>query len=365
MLLKEKPQITMQHLRYLKSSLSLLLSVCLACSSSESTELASIYIPKKGDPNISLKDIAQSLETVKLETTEESFLSMVQDVKFSKEKYFVVDMAGKILVFNKEGKFLYRLGKSGNGPGEYRHVSSIAINGKAEMVYIASGRKLLEYSFDNTFVSEKTMPFFIDHLAIIEQQVYLIGGNDGIKKGGKYVNQRTFYKLDPDLEINDSLPIRNMQLDKETAAMFPYKHYLSQFNGENYFYLPVLINESILRDSLYQIKDEKLIPVLKLNFEPPYISEEGIKKIAIKNVVNSPSFLTCEYDREGMRMLYFYNKNEDKGINIKEGFVDEAGENVIIRPLDLENNIFYYIKAAEYTYADAEEPNPSIVLVKL
>ena len=101
----------------LRLSLSLIILYTLSCSSPKSTELATFDIPKEGESEFQLSEIAKSIEYISLETSEESFLSLIQDVKFYKDKIYVVDFPGKILVFDRKGKFLNQLGKYGEGPG--------------------------------------------------------------------------------------------------------------------------------------------------------------------------------------------------------------------------------------------------------
>src|SRR5690606_25224971 len=98
------------------------------------------------------------------------------------------------------------------------------------------------------------------------------------------------FKLDKNLNITDSVQLLNMELNKQTGASYPYKNYISKVDGEDFIYTPVLIDENVIRDTLYRISDNVLNPFIKLNFAPPLLNEEGSKLIVIKNVMFSENY---------------------------------------------------------------------------
>ena len=63
--------------------------------------------------------------------------------------------------------------------------------------------------------------------------------------------------------------------------------------------------------------------------------------------------------------MFIYSKKESKGYNLEVGILDEDDQPVVLRPLDLENDIFYYIKEEEFQNTGVEELNPAIGIVKL
>jgi len=63
--------------------------------------------------------------------------------------------------------------------------------------------------------------------------------------------------------------------------------------------------------------------------------------------------------------MFFYDKKNKKGFSLKDGFLDDQGDKVFLRPLDLTNDVFYFSKAVEYADKSIEEANPLIGIVKL
>ena len=349
----------------LKLSLNLLCFYFLGCSSSNEKGITSFDIPKEVQPNFPLSEIAESVEYVSLETSEESFLSLIQDVKFYKDKIYVVNFPGKILVFDRSGKFLHQIGNEGEGPGEFFNLSSFVIDEKSERLYLASGGRLITYTLDNEYIVEKSFPFFIDYVEIIDNQLVVIAGQDGKKVGSKFVNQRSLFKVSPELDFVDSISLLHIEMNKQTGATFPYKNYISKVDGDNFIYTPVLTNESVIRDTLFKIDNTSLIPVIKLNFASPLFNKDGNKLIIIKNFFISKNFILCEYNREGSSAFYIGSRDADFSINLDKGILIENEENVVLRPLDLENDQFYFIKTYSFSNTSTEEVNPMIGIVKL
>jgi hypothetical protein len=349
----------------LKLSLNLLCFYFLGCSSSNEQGITSFDIPKEAQPNFPLSEIAKSIEYISLETSDESFLSLIQEVKLCKNKIYVLDVIGKFLVFETNGKFLYQIGTKGEGPGEFLYLSSFALDEKSDRLYLASDRRLITYTLDNEYVSEKSFPYFIDYVEIIDNQLVIIAGRDGKKVGDKFVNERSLFKVNPELDLIDSIPLLYIEMNKQTGAIFPFKNYISKVDGDNFIYTPVLTNESIMRDTLFRIENSTLMPAIKLNFALPAFSKEGNKLIVIKNVFISKKYILCEYDREGSVFFYIKNIKSDFSINLDQGFSIENEEKIILRPLDLENNRFYFIKTYNFSNISTEELNPMIGIVKL
>ena len=350
---------------YLRSSLKLFFLFILGCSYQNEEAISSYPVSKEAESEFQLSEIAKSVEYISLETSDESLLRLIQDVKQYKNKLYVVDFPGRILVFDTSGEFIRQIGSEGEGPGEFNNLSSFVIDEDSEILYVASGNRLISYTLENEYLAEKKFPFFIDYIEIIDKNINLVAGKDAVKSGDKFVNQRSLFKVNPELNIVDSISLLKLELNQETGAMYPYKNYVSEIEGENFIYTPVLVNESILRDTLYKIENASLKPVIKLDFAPPQINDDGRKLILIKNMMLSKNFLICEYNREGNSQFYIGNRNTDFSVNLKEGLLIEDEEIVVLRPFDLSNDQFYFVKTYNYSDISTEELNPMIGIVKL
>lgn len=105
---------------------------------------------------------------------------------------------------------------------------------------------------------------------------------------------------------------------------------------------------------------------MKLVFERPQsLNQQGYQTMLINNINNAASYIICEYDQDWERMMFLYDKKRSKGYNLKGGLVDDEGDVVLLRPLDLAKDTFYYVKEAKFSNSNVEETNPVIGIVKL
>lgn len=100
------------------------------------------------------KNQLKVVSTIPLETTEKSLFSEIRKIVLSEEYFFILDTEGKLCVFDMEGKFIQKMGRVGQGPGEYTMLTDFSINENEQEVYINSLRKTVVYDFDGNFKRE-------------------------------------------------------------------------------------------------------------------------------------------------------------------------------------------------------------------
>lgn len=350
---------------YLRLSLSFIAAMIIGCSSPNKYKIINFNIPEESSIDLDISDISDSIEYIALETNPESLIVLIQGLIYFENKFYVLDFQGKVLVFDKLGKFLFKIGAKGEGPGEFNNLSSFTIDKKAKELYLAAGNRLIKYSLSNQYIEEKKFPFYIDYVHWFDNYVYIIAGEDGKKVGNQFVNQRSLFKIKSNFNILGVSPILNISLDYQLGATFPFKNYISLIGSDKYIYVPSLINEKVVRDTVFSFENDKLIPSIKLNFPKPHFDNNENKLTYIKNIVVSKNYILCEYDYEGEIFQYISKRNEDNSFKFKNGISIGNDENVILRPLDAENDLFYFVKISYYDQESSEEPNPIVGIVKL
>ncbi|MFD2033222.1 6-bladed beta-propeller [Belliella marina] len=348
-----------------KISFSFSLICLFSCAKIENTDLLWIDVDKNGVSEVLLSDVAEDVSLVTLQTNEESFITFVSDLKFYKNNLYVKDGNNRVLVFGHDGVFLKQLGIRGEGPGEYQYVNALSIDTNANLIYLGSQDKLLVFSAKHELLNEKKLGFYSYNLESVNNKLYVVSQSYGNPVSSGYANQTTLYELTSEIEVEDTIPARTVLLDKNQASTYGYEHFISVVNEEMFLYTPVMTNEKILRDTLYQLEGKSLIPYVKFNFDKPHIDDRGIKNIWIYNIINSKSYIICEYSLKGQKMFYLYSKRDSKGYKMKEGILDSRGDAVVLRPLDLSNDVFYFTKKEEFSDVSIEEPNPIVRIVKL
>ncbi|MCH7396948.1 6-bladed beta-propeller [Belliella sp. DSM 107340] len=123
-----------------------------------------IVDPRSVEESILLSELVDSVFYIKLETRSESILGDQVNRIIIKESYiYVVDIGQDIVfVFDKNGKFVSKLDKLGDGPDQYNFLSHIFVDDNEEYIEVVDGRgekaRILKYSnltFD--FLSESPL----------------------------------------------------------------------------------------------------------------------------------------------------------------------------------------------------------------
>ncbi|WP_339757558.1 6-bladed beta-propeller [Algoriphagus aquimarinus] len=335
------------------------------CSQPPESGINSIEVPRTIDSDIHLSDIAESVNLVQMETNNGSYLTAILDVKLFNGNLLILDTSGSVRIFDSKGNFIGKLGVRGEGPGEYSSAYSIETDQELGLIYLGGVRKLLVYDKNYEFLKEKKFSDFLHYIKIVDQKPILIFGRDWIPVEGGYSNQTILFELNRELDITDSILFRNTILKKANGIRYTSKHFLSNTIDGSFLYAPVLTQENILRDTLYKFEGGLIIPFVKLDFEEPHFDENGNKGVDIYNIMHSSSYIICEYARNKDKKFFIYSKKESQGYNLEVGVLDEDDQPVVLRPLDLKNDIFYYIKEGEFQNTGIEELNPAIGIVEL
>lgn len=80
--------------------------------------------------------LTDSIEIIKLNTSDECLIGEIKQVSFTDQFIFVSDpyVSQKIFMFDKNGKFVKNIGRQGGGPGEYSIISKFTITGDSLLI---------------------------------------------------------------------------------------------------------------------------------------------------------------------------------------------------------------------------------------
>ena len=103
-----------------------------------------------------------SVVYIALETNDACLLGKVEGVKVVGNQFFIQDRNGKakrILRFDRQGRFLNKIGNVGDGPEAYRRLGYYSIDEKTKTVYIydSSRDRMISYDFNGNYISEKRL----------------------------------------------------------------------------------------------------------------------------------------------------------------------------------------------------------------
>ncbi len=221
-----------------------------------------------------LDSLMDFVSYVKLETTGDNLVGAISQILFVKDKIIVVDsdVSKTITVYSESGKYLNKIGKLGQGPGEYAYLGHVALTPDKSMVVIVDmGSGYLKYfGFDGSFVKSVKFPFWFSNCEFISDNIIA-----GHYSGGNMINKNnSSYK--PLLIITD--------LQGNVCSSGFQSYYSKNFTSTTLIPLRKFEDDVIysppFSDTIYHVTDKGLDPLYHLKIK-------GAKQITIdKNITD-------------------------------------------------------------------------------
>lgn len=139
---------------------TLLLTCCTNSSKTmdaDHVKTLNVDLQKKADP---FEELFSKAEIIPLETTDSCLLVYMEKVFPIGDSYYIYDFwLQRLLQFGRDGKFKQRIGKPGNGPGEYLSMYDCCIDSVGnEINYIGIFGKIWQYDLAGNFIKSYDLP---------------------------------------------------------------------------------------------------------------------------------------------------------------------------------------------------------------
>ena len=231
------------------------LSISCTVSTTQKEAIPTINFEKNGKA-FSGSDI--ECKFIALETTTDNLISMINHVKIFRNRIYVLDSykTQAISVYTLEGKFITKVGRKGNGPGEYSFLNSFMIDEKKNQFVIvdSSNKKRLYYDLDTyKYQKMEDMPWASDCIQLSD------GGYAFFSHGTLPTDKREFYFL----KVSDST---HQQVKDYLPSRFPIINgyhgpggQFHQLEGKTFF-------RSIYSPTVYEVSSTDVKPVYNLSF---------------------------------------------------------------------------------------------------
>lgn len=313
----------------------------------------------------SLTTIASSVEAINLEFTDQSMLSdRIQRILFDDSFILIYDYRLKsVLLFERNGKFIRQIGRVGQGPGEYTAIVDMAADFKRKHIYVSTTPiKIICYDFDGKFISTlsirgaRSLCFANGELIALSEYF-----NEGEKVHRSF--RSVLYRINPDSHLFDSIPIRTID-NPRVAWTRPFNDFVIPVDGDFRVYYPELNVEASLRDTLFRVVKNELVPELRLNFGTNGLTSNGERDLHLLNIYRNNRFVfSYFYTLPFVQHRFVYDMKEQKGYCFTDGFLDDihATGTIDIRPLVSNPEWFYYTVFPE---DDQDDRNPVLYIGK-
>jgi hypothetical protein len=171
-------------------NLVVLFVLCLSCDRKEKIltgDISQIEINIDKASYIALSDIVDSFRFVPLETTDDCLIGRVDKVIFMDDLFFVLDteLSKSVFVFDKMGRFKFKIDRLGQGPGEYTFLNDMAINAKDQTIELLADLKIIKFDLSGKFLSEIKFeyPNPVEKFEIFDNGNYLISSDNSSSNG--------------------------------------------------------------------------------------------------------------------------------------------------------------------------------------
>lgn len=193
-----------------------------------------------------------SVKYILLETSPESMLGEISQIFRMGDSLMVVDayVGHSVSVFDLEGKFCYRIGDVGRGPGEYVSLGYVHVSDNG-LVYLSdSGSgKILVYTKEGEFVKEHRLKNSAPQTFFMWNDSVIIGGYSGYRLNAPY---RLVWMDMEGNELETALPYM-------TGRQYVAGNFLKGEHSEILFSCP-------LNDTIFQVTAHSVTPYLSMGF---------------------------------------------------------------------------------------------------
>lgn len=232
-----------------------MLSICFAaCTPSKQSNLLTYSLEDVSaiHPNeeYPLDSLVNGMEVIPLETNDSCLIDGVGMIRETKDFYLIYSPKKAVLYkFDKEGKYIGKIGNKGQGPAEYIEVKQMETDNERSELYAMDyfGRKMNIYNFDGDFLRSFPLPkdfsYTRFYLLPQTQEVYYVSSNNAI--------QPDVLKYDTSTGESISLSYRDREMEK--GEFFLGETFFTQKDTALYMY-------HYYNDTVFQIKKNQLLP---------------------------------------------------------------------------------------------------------
>lgn len=284
---------------------------------------------------VKISSIIKSVDYIQLEKTPESIIGGISRVLFAGDKIYVLDghHTKSLFVFANNGKFLYKIDRQGNGPGEYGYPMHFDLGAGVDAnIFIGDVQrnKIIEYNAQGVFLKDHNIGIPVDNFIVFDSNRFGIAmsnvAESETKEGSSFHN---FVMVENGKIKTKLFPIKAYL---EHHAMSSSR-YMSVYGKELYFHPP--LTSSIYT---YDLDSEASMLKYKIDFGID-MPEAGFFKQNFDNIGSAYKqegyprylgfsqnslFINISFNANGLDYEYFIDKASKKVIGTsKDRFIDD------------------------------------------
>lgn len=294
---------------------------------------------------IESKDLIADISVVRLESSSRNIVGRIDQLLFADDKIIVFDRykAKAIFVFDKNGKFLNRIGMLGHGPQEYVEPSYIALVPEKNQVAVfdLSPKKVKIYNLEGKFVRSEDVPIYIFSGEYITDQIKV-----GATIGRRYLGEPEWGKA--------SLFMFNKNWDVTSTGFqdpFPESlNYTSTNNlkkfGDRVYYTPAY------EDRIYRIYTDSIQLLYQLDFGDRALPVPGKYQQSTDQQFESLIRKSNTFDGYFVDFQDWVTLKIGDGNQVRTFYFNKAKDSVFCLSNQIYNPLENYFHTADYYFND-------------
>jgi hypothetical protein len=215
------------------------------------------------DSVFNLSKLGRFSNFIPLETNENSIISGISKIYFVDNHIYILDREGRkgVFIFERNGKFIRKIGRIGGGPGEYVSIDDFTIDKNNLTIYLLTNREnILLYNIDGKYIRSFKIDFYASKIEYNSSfnKIYFVGDDSG-----------------------DNLIIADLN-GKKIKGFFSNKDFgqhirilINPFNNLD----TIVLYRRFLDDNIYALKDDSLHIHCKIDFGDKALSKSELEKI--------------------------------------------------------------------------------------
>jgi len=296
---------------------------------------------------LNLSKIATGVDYIPLELKDNCVLGDIYNVAISGENMALISEK-QVFLFDTQGKFKYKIGGIGRGPGEYQQPRDIQFNDTGSSLFVLdmNGLQIIEYDLNGLSVKTIALPVkvFPEDMTFFDNHFYILTFRQGL-------GLPLVYKINNDGDLIQDLYVT---CEAHQLSLSSYSEYGSFTKSENYFDLATVWNDTIFRihpsgqkEGIYTVNYGKFKYPLKKDKNPER-NQALIKGLAYQHwraITKNYIFIHSQdgrdlklivFDRKSKAIIHSSNGRDDDNGGIKNDL--DGGPGIDFIPSFQKNN---------------------------
>jgi len=125
---------------------------------------------------------------IPLETTARSVIGQIDELVITEKYIVILDIyqTASIYIFNRQGAFLKKIHRVGEGPGEYTQPTDMVVDEENELILLLHGypSKVMKYDMNGDFIGEFDLPMRFRSFSLLPDGAIALVNEPGARKYG-------------------------------------------------------------------------------------------------------------------------------------------------------------------------------------